>query len=67
VAAEGIQAPVPFKGNAREVLEALLGGLRSGRRCSSSRTIPEMWEKARFVRQTAAGVREAGPHDVGSF
>jgi IMP dehydrogenase len=67
VAAEGIQAPVAYRGAAREVLQHLLSGLRSGMSYSGASSIPEMWEKARFVRQTMAGIKEAGPHDVGSF
>jgi IMP dehydrogenase len=67
VAAEGIQAPVAYRGAAQEVLQHLLSGLRSGMSYSGATTIPELWQKARFVRQTAAGIQEAGPHDVGSF
>jgi IMP dehydrogenase len=67
VAAEGIQAPVAYRGAAREVLQHLLSGLRSGMSYSGAATVPEMWRKARFVRQTAAGIKESGPHDVGGF
>jgi IMP dehydrogenase len=67
VPAEGIQAPVPYRGSAREVLQQLLGGLRSGMSYCGSSTIQETWRNARFVRQTEAGFRESGPHDVGSF
>jgi IMP dehydrogenase len=67
VAAEGIQAPVPYRGTAREVLQQLLAGLRSGMSYCGSNTIEEMWRNARFVQQTEAGFRESGPHDVGSF
>jgi IMP dehydrogenase len=65
--AEGVQAPVAYRGSAREVLQHLLGGLRSGMSYSNARNIEEMWENARFVRQTEAGFRESGPHDVGHF
>ncbi|MFQ6028484.1 MAG: IMP dehydrogenase, partial [Dehalococcoidia bacterium] len=67
VAAEGIQAPVHYQGMAREVLQNLLGGLRSSMSYCGAATIPEMWENARFVRQTESGLRESGPHDVGRF
>jgi IMP dehydrogenase len=67
VAAEGIQAPVPYRGAARKVLQQLLAGLRSGISYCGSNTIEEMWRNARFVQQTEAGFRESGPHDVGSF
>lgn len=67
VPAEGIQAPVPYRGTAREVLQQLLGGLRSGMSYCGSNSIEETWRNARFVQQTEAGFRESGPHDVGSF
>jgi IMP dehydrogenase len=67
VPAEGIQAPVPYRGSAREVLQYLVGGLRSGMSYCGANTLEETWQNARFVRQTEAGFRESGPHDVGSF
>lgn len=67
VAAEGIQAPVPYRGAAWEVLQQLLAGLRSGMSYCNASTIQEMWKNARFVRQTTAGMKEGGPHDVCGF
>jgi len=63
-APEGVQAMVSYRGTAREVLQQLLAGLRSGMSYCSASTIEEMWRNARFVRQTAAGLREGAPHDV---
>ncbi|MCI0439165.1 MAG: IMP dehydrogenase [Chloroflexi bacterium] len=31
---------------------------------SNAASIEQMWQNARFVRQTEAGLRESGPHDV---
>lgn len=59
-AAEGIQVPVPYRGAVSEVFQHLLSGLRSGMSYCDADDIEEMWEKARFVRQTENGVREAG-------
>jgi len=67
VAAEGVQAPVPYRGAAWEVLQQLLAGLRSGMSYCNASTIQEMWKNARFVRQTTAGMKEGGPHDVCGF
>lgn len=67
VAAEGIQAPVHYRGAAREVLQQLLAGLRSGMSYCDATTVAEMWRNAQFIRQTEAGRREAGPHDVGGL
>ena len=47
-----------------EVLHNLLSGLRSGMSYCGASTIDQMWDKAVFVRQSEAGLREAGPHDV---
>ena len=58
--AEGIQSPVAHRGAAVEVLQHLLAGLRSGMSYCDAKDIPEMWTKAKFVRQTESGIREAG-------
>lgn len=65
VAAEGVQLPVPYRGDARDVLRDLLAGLRSGMSYCGVGTIEEMWQNARFVRQTESGFRESGPHSFG--
>jgi IMP dehydrogenase len=62
--AEGVEAAVPYRGSAREVLTQLVGGLQSGMSYSGARSIEELQEKAIFVRMTGAGLRESGPHDV---
>ncbi len=64
VAPEGVQASVPYRGKVAEVLPHLLAGLRSGMSYSNAESIEQMWQNARFVRQTEAGLRESGPHDV---
>jgi IMP dehydrogenase len=62
--AEGVEAAVPYRGRAREVLTQLVGGLQSGMSYSGAHTVEELQEKAIFVRMTGAGLRESGPHDV---
>ncbi len=64
VVAEGVEAVVPYKGTVAETLYHLVGGLRSGMSYCNAHTIPEMQRNARFVRITAAGLRESLPHDV---
>jgi IMP dehydrogenase len=64
VVPEGVEALVPYRGSAREVLTQLVGGLRSGMSYCGAFSIPDMWQKARFTRITAAGLRESHPHDV---
>jgi IMP dehydrogenase len=62
--AEGVEAAVPYRGKAREVLTQLVGGLQSGMSYSGAHTVEEFQEKAIFVRMTGAGLKESGPHDV---
>ena len=62
--AEGVEAAVPYRGKAREVLTQLIGGLQSGMSYCGARTIEEFQQKAIFVRMTGSGLKESGPHDV---
>ena len=62
--AEGVEAAVPYRGRAREVLTQLIGGLQSGMSYSGAESIDDFRKKAVFVRMTGAGLRESGPHDV---
>lgn len=62
--AEGVEAAVPYRGRAREVLTQLVGGLQSGMSYSGAHSIEELQAKAIFVRMTGAGLKESGPHDV---
>jgi IMP dehydrogenase len=61
---EGVEARVPHRGPLSNSIYQLLGGVRSGMGLVGAGTIPELQEKARFVRITAAGLRESHPHDV---
>jgi len=60
---EGIVGQVPFKGLLQEVLYQMIGGLRAGMGYCGSRSIAEL-QTRKFIRITAAGVRESHPHDV---
>jgi IMP dehydrogenase len=62
--AEGVEAAVPYRGKAREVLTQLVGGLQSGMSYSGATSIEDFQQKAIMVRMTGAGLRESGPHDV---
>ena len=61
---EGIEGMVPYKGSLADFVYQLVGGLRSGMGYLGARTVSELWERAQFLRVTAAGVRENHPHDV---
>jgi IMP dehydrogenase len=60
---EGIVGQVPFKGSLNEVLYQMIGGLRAGMGYCGACNMAEL-QTRRFIRITAAGVRESHPHDV---
>jgi IMP dehydrogenase len=61
---EGIEGRVPYKGPVADVLFQMVGGLRSGMGYTGCATVEELRTESRFVRITAAGLRESHPHDV---
>lgn len=61
---EGIEGMVPYKGPLSAQLTQLVGGLRSGMGLSGCATITQLWERARFMRITSAGLKESHAHDV---
>jgi IMP dehydrogenase len=63
-AAEGIEALKEVAGSVDDVLGNLMGGVQAGMGYLGARTLGELRARARFVRVTAAGMKEAGPHDV---
>jgi len=61
---EGIEGRVAFKGSLSETAFQLVGGLRAGMGYCGCRTIEEMKTQTKFIRITAAGLRESHPHDI---
>ncbi len=61
---EGIEGQVAYRGPLAAVAYQLIGGLRQSMFYSGARTVPELQERGRFVRITAAGLRESHPHDI---
>ena len=61
---EGVEGRVAFKGSVSDTIYQLLGGIRSGMGYLGSATLEDLYEKATFVVQTAAGFKESHPHDV---
>ena len=61
---EGIEGMVPYKGPVSTLLTQLTGGVRSGMGLSGAATLPDLVKNARFVRITAAGLKESHAHDV---
>ncbi|HVW22380.1 MAG TPA: IMP dehydrogenase [Opitutaceae bacterium] len=64
VAAEGIEALKEVSGSVDDVLGTLIGGVQSGMGYLGAATLAELRTKARFVRVSPAGQKEAAPHDV---
>ena len=61
---EGIEGRVPYRGTMSGIVYQLVGGLRAGMGYCGCRVIADMQKKARFIRLTAAGLRESHVHDV---
>jgi IMP dehydrogenase len=61
---EGIEGQVPYRGPVSTVMYQLLGGLRQSMFYTGARTIDELQQKGKFVRITAAGLKESHPHDI---
>jgi len=61
---EGIEGRVPYKGLVVNIINQLMGGLRSGMGYTGSATIHALRFNTQFVRVTASGVRESHVHDV---
>jgi IMP dehydrogenase len=61
---EGIEGRVPYKGPLSEMVYQLVGGVRSGMGYCGASTIPDLQQRARFLRVSIAGLRESHVHDV---
>jgi IMP dehydrogenase len=61
---EGIEGRVPYKGTLADMVTQLVGGLRSGMGYTGCHNIREFQQNTRFIRISAAGLRESHVHDV---
>ena len=59
---EGISTTIHYKGQTSDIINQLENGIRSGFSYSGARNIRELWHKAKFIKQTAAGTRESDTH-----
>lgn len=62
---EGIEGQVAYKGPVSTVLHQLVGGLRAGMGYVGAKSLPDLRQRAKFVRVSAASMRESHPHSVG--
>jgi IMP dehydrogenase len=61
---EGVEGRVPYKGTLGALTDQLVGGLKSGMGYVGAGTLKELMDRSKFVRVTAAGLRESHVHDV---
>ena len=61
---EGIEGRVPYRGSVASVTHQLIGGLRAAMGYVGAENIIDLQAKGKFVRITAAGLRESHPHDI---
>jgi IMP dehydrogenase len=61
---EGVEGRVPYKGTLGALTDQLVGGLKSGMGYVGASTLKELMERSKFLRVTAAGLRESHVHDV---
>jgi IMP dehydrogenase len=61
---EGIEGQVPYQGKLAVVAHQLIGGLRAAMGYSGAASIDQLHTNGRFVRITAAGLKESHPHDI---
>ncbi len=61
---EGVEGRVPYKGALHDTIHQLMGGIRSGMGYLGAHTLPELQERANFVRISGASLRESHVHDV---
>ncbi len=61
---EGVEGRVAYKGSVEDTIFQLIGGLRSGMGYCGCRTIEELKENGKFIKISAAALRESHPHDI---
>ena len=61
---EGVEGRVAYKGTVEDTVFQLMGGLRSGMGYCGTHNIEELKENGRFIKISAAALRESHPHDI---
>ncbi len=61
---EGVEGRVAYKGTVEDTVFQLLGGLRAGMGYCGTQTIEELKENGKFVKISAASLKESHPHDI---
>ena len=61
---EGVEGRVAYKGTVEDTVFQLMGGLRSGMGYCGTSTVKELQENGRFIKISAASLKESHPHDI---
>ena len=61
---EGVEGRVAYKGTVEDTIFQLMGGLRSGMGYCGTPSIEDLKEKGRFIKISAASLKESHPHDI---
>ena len=61
---EGVEGRVAYKGSVEDTIFQLIGGIRSGMGYCGAHTIEELKENGKFVKISAAALKESNPHDI---
>ncbi|MBQ9614325.1 MAG: IMP dehydrogenase [Lachnospiraceae bacterium] len=61
---EGVEGRVAYKGSVEDTIFQLLGGIRSGMGLTGSHNIQELQDNGKFIKITAASLKENHPHDI---
>ena len=61
---EGVEGRVAYKGSVEDTVFQLIGGIRSGMGYCGAKTIEDLKENGRFVKISAASLKESHPHDI---
>jgi IMP dehydrogenase len=61
---EGVEGRVAYRGPLAAVVHQLVGGLRQSMFYVGARTVPDLQQRGRFIRITAASLKESHPHDI---
>ena len=61
---EGVEGRVAYKGRVEDTIFQLIGGIRSGMGYCGCPTISELHDRAKFIKISAASLKESHPHDI---
>ncbi len=62
--AEGVEGLVPVTGTVKDVIDQMIGGIKSGMYYVGCKSFQELYEKAQFIKITQASLTESHPHDL---